>query len=76
MAPVPPAARARATQVFPPERERILGRGAKATARAAAAARSRASQLGLAYSLSLAASVVAMVALEGGGHASSAFTGH
>lgn len=60
-------------QVYAPEHERILGKGAKATARQQALARARTSSLGMAYSLSLALSFVAMVAMEG--HAS-AFTGH
>jgi chlorophyll(ide) b reductase len=59
--------------VYAPEHERILGKGAKATARQQALARARTSSLGMAYSLSLALSFVAMVAMEG--HAS-AFTGH
>jgi len=59
--------------VYAPEHERILGKGAKATARQQALARARTSSLGMAYSLSLAFSFVVMVAMEG--HAS-AFTGH
>lgn len=59
--------------VYAPEHERILGKGAKATARQQALARARTSSLGMAYSLSLASSFVVMVAMEG--HAS-AFTGH
>lgn len=61
------------TPVYAPEHERILGKGAKATARQQALARARTSSLGVAYSFSLAMSVVVMVAMEG--HAS-AFTGH
>ncbi|KAF8066402.1 NYC1 [Scenedesmus sp. PABB004] len=57
---------------YAPEAERILGKGAKATARRAALARARSSSLGLAYSLCLALSFVALT-LDG--HAS-AFTGH
>jgi hypothetical protein len=60
--------------VFAPEHERILGKGAKATARRQALARARTSSLGMAYSLSLACSFVVMAAFEGG--YASAFTGH
>lgn len=60
--------------VFSPEHERILGKGAKATARRQALARARTSSLGMAYSLSLACSFVVMAAFEGG--YASAFTGH
>lgn len=59
--------------VYAPEHERILGKGAKATARRQALARARTSSLGMAYSLSLAFSFVVMVAVEG---RASAFTGH
>jgi chlorophyll(ide) b reductase len=59
--------------VYAPEHERILGKGAKATARQQAIARARTSSLGMAYSFSLALSFVVMVAMEG--HAS-AFTVH
>eukprot|EP00879_Flechtneria_rotunda_P023741 GHRR01025133.1.p1 GENE.GHRR01025133.1~~GHRR01025133.1.p1 ORF type:complete len:379 (+),score=121.97 GHRR01025133.1:907-2043(+) len=58
--------------VYRPEHERILGKGAKATARRQALARARTSSLGVAYSLSLALSFIVMV-LEP--HAD-AFTGH
>ncbi len=58
--------------VYAPERERILGKGAKATARRQAAARLRSSSLSVAYSLSLAVSVVALCLDT---HAS-AFPGH
>uniref|UniRef100_A0A383VKF8 Chlorophyll b reductase n=1 Tax=Tetradesmus obliquus TaxID=3088 RepID=A0A383VKF8_TETOB len=58
--------------VYAPEHERILGKGAKATARQQALARARTSSLGVAYSLSLALSFV-VLSLDS--HAS-AFTGH
>lgn len=63
---------AQGNPVYVPEHERILGKGAKATARQQALARARTSSLGLAYSLSLAVSFVVM-SLDT--HAS-AFTGH
>jgi chlorophyll(ide) b reductase len=58
--------------IYPPEHERLLGRKhAKATARRQAAARAQGAGLRLAYSLSLALSVVAFVldgAAQAGGH--------
>eukprot|EP00775_Hariotina_reticulata_P011450 gene11450-11596_t len=58
--------------VYAPEHERILGKGARATARQQALARARTNSLGVAYSLSLALSFVVMALDQ---HAS-AFTGH
>jgi hypothetical protein len=58
--------------VYAAEHDRILGKGAKATARQQALARARTSSLGVAYSLSLALSFV-VLSLDT--HAS-AFTGH
>jgi hypothetical protein len=57
--------------VYAAEHDRILGKGAKATARQQALARARTSSLGVAYSLSLALSFV-VLSLDT--HAS-AFTG-
>ncbi len=47
--------------LYPPEHERILGRHAKATARRQAEVRRQNGGLQLAYSLSVAASVLFMV---------------
>jgi len=58
--------------VYAPEHERILGKGARATARQQALARARTNNLGVVYSLSLAVSFVVMALDQ---HAS-AFTGH
>jgi len=46
--------------VYAPEHERILGKGARATARQQAVARARTSSLGVAYSLSMAMCFVVM----------------
>lgn len=50
--------------VYAPEHERILGSGARATRRAQAAAAARGGALRVAYSLSVAAGVVAVVAAD------------
>eukprot|EP00198_Chlamydomonas_reinhardtii_P007743 XP_001697080.1 chlorophyll b reductase [Chlamydomonas reinhardtii] len=48
--------------VYPPERERLMGRHAKSTARAQAAARRQSGSLALAYNLSVLAGVVVLLA--------------
>lgn len=50
--------------VYPPERERILGSGARATRRAQAAAAARGGALRAAYSLSVAAAAAGVVAFD------------
>ncbi|KAG2485039.1 hypothetical protein HYH03_016242 [Edaphochlamys debaryana] len=47
--------------VFPPERERLLGKGAKATRRAQATARARGGGLALAYQASVLAGLLAII---------------
>jgi hypothetical protein len=51
--------------VYLPEYERLLGAGAKATARLQARARQRGSAIGIAYGLSLAACMAIMLIEKG-----------